>query len=148
MADERLFIDRSTLEEIGNAIRAKKGTTALIPVPNLASEILSIEGGGTTVGEWVSGKTYNVGDIVTHEGSVYRLINALPAWEVKPDITSDVYWERLNTYVYEEAYSPIACYKVGTIAKYNGSVYLCIQDEPNMGFYPDQNPEYWEKLND
>ncbi len=99
-----------------------------------------------TAGEWVSGKTYNVGDIVTHEGSVYKCTTSTT---YEPSIAGgSVSWERLNTYVYEESYSPIACYRVGTIARYNGSVYLCIQDEPNMGYYPDQNPEYWEKLND
>ena len=105
-------------------------------------------GGSATIEAWNSTTSYKIGDCVIHEGSVYRLVTSLPQWECKPAITSSAYWERLNTYVYEERYSPIACYKAGTIAKYNGSVYLCIQDEPNMGYYPDQNPEYWEKLND
>lgn len=43
---EKLVIDKSTLEGIGNAIRTKKGTSDLIPVPNLESEVLSIPTGG------------------------------------------------------------------------------------------------------
>lgn len=49
MAEKKMWIDRSTLEEIGDAIRSKKGTTALIPVPELANEIKSIAGGGEIV---------------------------------------------------------------------------------------------------
>ena len=48
MADERMWIKRSTLESIGNAVRTKKGTTDAIPVPELESEILSIESGGSS----------------------------------------------------------------------------------------------------
>lgn len=39
---ELYAIDKSTLEAIANAIRAKKGTTEPIPVSSLASEIESI----------------------------------------------------------------------------------------------------------
>lgn len=56
MADERMWIKRSTLEGIGNAVRAKKETTDPIPVSNLESEILSIESGGNiTVDAFVEG---------------------------------------------------------------------------------------------
>lgn len=41
------IIQSGTLESIGNAIREKKGTTDLIPVTSLASEILSIGDGGS-----------------------------------------------------------------------------------------------------
>lgn len=47
-----LLIQQSTLVDITNAVRAKKGTTALIPVTSIASEIESIEtgtGGGGSV---------------------------------------------------------------------------------------------------
>lgn len=44
----KLLIDESTLTDIGNAIRTKKGTSGLIPTPNMKSEILSISGGGGT----------------------------------------------------------------------------------------------------
>jgi len=42
----KYVIDENTLTNIGNAVRSKKGTSDLIPVPDLASEILSIPTGG------------------------------------------------------------------------------------------------------
>jgi hypothetical protein len=42
----KVFIEESTLTEIGNAIRNKKSSSAKIPVPSMASEILSIGIGG------------------------------------------------------------------------------------------------------
>ena len=44
---ELYAIEKSTLDNIGNAIRGKKGTTEPIPVANLADEISSISGGGS-----------------------------------------------------------------------------------------------------
>lgn len=42
----KVFIEESTLANIGNAIRTQKGTSALINPSNMAEEILSIQGGG------------------------------------------------------------------------------------------------------
>lgn len=39
-------IESTTLTAIGDAIREKTGTVDLIPVPQLASKILEITGGG------------------------------------------------------------------------------------------------------
>lgn len=44
----KAIIDEDTLTGIADAIRTKKGTTELIPTPNMRSEILSISGGGST----------------------------------------------------------------------------------------------------
>lgn len=49
MAERKMWIDRSTLEGIADAIRSKKGTTDPIPVTELKDEILSIAGGGEIV---------------------------------------------------------------------------------------------------
>lgn len=40
---EQVIINKSILTDIGNAIREKKGTTALIPTSEMASEIEGIE---------------------------------------------------------------------------------------------------------
>lgn len=45
----KVFIEESTLTEIGDAIRTKRETTGLIPVTNMASEILSIEAGAASL---------------------------------------------------------------------------------------------------
>lgn len=45
----KVFIEESTLTEIGNAIRSKKSSSAKIPVPSMASEILSIEAGSASL---------------------------------------------------------------------------------------------------
>lgn len=49
MADTKLLIKHSTLEGIAGAVRTKKGTTELIPVPDLESEILSIPTGNKEI---------------------------------------------------------------------------------------------------
>lgn len=48
---DKYVINKSTLEGIGNAIRNKKGTSDLIPVSDLASEIASIPSGITPTGQ-------------------------------------------------------------------------------------------------
>jgi hypothetical protein len=45
----KVFIEESTLTEIGDAIRSKKSSSAKIPVPSMASEILSIEAGSASL---------------------------------------------------------------------------------------------------
>lgn len=46
MADEKYIIKASTLNNIGDAVRAKTGKTDRIPVVSLAEEIEGITGGG------------------------------------------------------------------------------------------------------
>lgn len=46
----KVLIDESTLTDIGNAIRTKKGTSGLIQTTNMKNEILSIQGGGGSGG--------------------------------------------------------------------------------------------------
>ena len=42
----KVWIEEDTLTGIADAIRSKKGTSGLIPTPNMKNEILSISGGG------------------------------------------------------------------------------------------------------
>ena len=51
-------IEKSTLDDIANAIRAKKGSTEPIPVTNLAQEIESIS--TDSKGELLEAGTYNM----------------------------------------------------------------------------------------
>ena len=85
------IIQRETLESIANAVREKKGTTGLIPVSSLASEISSIESGGgeqTTGDFWVkvidydgtvllekrgnNGDSFDLPSAPSHEGLVFQ----------------------------------------------------------------------------
>jgi len=43
----KVFIEETTLTAIGDAIRGKEGTTELIPVPDMATRISAIQGGGS-----------------------------------------------------------------------------------------------------
>lgn len=47
----KLFIEESTLTDIGDAIRSKTGKTALIPPLDMPAEIISISGGGGGIPE-------------------------------------------------------------------------------------------------
>ena len=52
----KYLIEDTTLTNIADAIRAKKGTTAPVAVINFASEISAIEGGGSTDGGECTGR--------------------------------------------------------------------------------------------
>lgn len=95
MSDKNmLWIRRETLEGIANAIRSKKGTTDLIPVPELETEILSIVAGDSSwCGEYVDGTIYKTGAIVSYEGNIYICIKDLDDMQ---DPTNAEYWEMLN----------------------------------------------------
>lgn len=67
----KAIIDEDTLIGIADAIRTKKGTTNLIPTPNMRNEILSISGGGSPVLE--NGFTVNFHD---ESGSVVEIHSA------------------------------------------------------------------------
>lgn len=94
MAERKMWINRETLEGIANAIRSKKGTTDLIPVPELETEILSIVAGDSSwCGEYVDGTIYKTGAIVSFEGNIYICIKDLDEMQ---DPTYTEYWQMLN----------------------------------------------------
>lgn len=101
---------------------------------------------GIYKGEWNVETTYKAGNVVSHNGSVYMCIKTHVG--CKPYMLgSNMYWECVNAYTYVEDFATYPTYQAGAIVKYNGSVYLCTQ-ETNILYYPDQYPDYWEKLND
>lgn len=58
---EKLAINKSTLDAIGDAVREKKGTEDLILVEDLADEVKSIESGGdTTYEDWLITRDYSI----------------------------------------------------------------------------------------
>ena len=94
MAEKKLWINRETLVGIADAIRSKKGTTELIPVTELANEILSINAGESSwCGEYIDGTIYKTGAIVSYEGNIYICIKDLDEMQ---DPTNTEYWKKLN----------------------------------------------------
>ena len=79
----KYVINDTTLIGIGDAIRTKKGTSAQIPVPDLASEILSIPTGGGMPPWVVSGEFTPTEDIesytVTNNKGVLPIVALLYA---------------------------------------------------------------------
>lgn len=79
----KYVINDTTLVGIGDAIRTKKGTSAQIPVTNLASEILSIPTGGSMPNWIVSGEFTPTEDIesytVTHNKGKLPIVALLYA---------------------------------------------------------------------
>ena len=75
-------IESTTLTAIGDAVREKTGTEDLIPVPQLASKILGITGGGSSGGgvnvngelKTVTAKTaVSKGDMVQYSENSFTL---------------------------------------------------------------------------
>lgn len=94
----KYVIDESTLKGIGDAIRAKKGTSDPIPVPSLASEISSIESGG-------SDPTYKViplGKYVFHPNSEADLELSIAEWYDEVNDYYNLYPDWFTAYVESE----------------------------------------------
>ena len=117
--------------------------------------ILGVAGeyGGAYKGEWVSGTTYSIDDIVTCQGDVYRCLNENSGATPGDNSMSSMYWERLNTSTggdgaYKGEYSGYN-YEVGDVVKFKGNVYLCLQKPVEAMPDPDSPDvtDYWEKLN-
>lgn len=89
MANEEFIIQRSTLERIGNSVRAKEDSYDEIPVIELSSRIDDIN---AYKGERRF-QLYNVGDVVLYEGNVYRCISSMD-YPVDPGVNE--HWEMLN----------------------------------------------------
>lgn len=56
----KVWINKSTLTDIANAIRSKKGSSALIDPSNFANEIQGISGGGSSIANSFTVNFYNV----------------------------------------------------------------------------------------
>lgn len=87
----KYVIDDTTLIGIGDAIRTKKGTSAQIPVPDLASEILSIPSGGSMPSWIVSGEMTPQENIteftVTHDKEIVPCVALLFLEDMNTDAT-------------------------------------------------------------
>ena len=115
--------------------------------------ILGVAGeyGGAYKGDWTANTTYNLDDIVTYQGSVYRCLNENT--DSIPDNYIGMFWERLNTSsggdgAYKGEYSGYN-YAVGDIVTFKGNVYLCLQP-PVEGMPEPDSPDvtdFWEQLN-
>ena len=145
MADKnKWWISPETLVGIANAIRSKKGTTDLIPVPELESEIMSIVGGGSSwCGEYVDGTSYKTGAIVSFEGNIYLCIKDTDGQQ---EPTNAEYWQMLNKpNEWRGVYEDGVAYKVNEYVDYDGNVYICIENTD--GTQNPTNTEYWSRVN-
>jgi hypothetical protein len=76
----KVAIKLSTLTDIGNAVRAKKGTAEQIPVANLANEIQSIQGGTDTSADTVTAETMLEG-VTAHNASGEPIVGTIPLYD-------------------------------------------------------------------
>lgn len=76
----KVAIKLSTLTDIGNAVRAKKGTAEQIPVANLANEIQSIQGGTDTSADTVTAESMLEG-VTAHNASGEPIVGVIPLYD-------------------------------------------------------------------
>lgn len=76
----KVAIKLSTLTDIGNAVRAKKGTADQIPVTNLADEIQSIQGGTDTSADTVTAESMLEG-VTAHNASGEPIVGVIPLYD-------------------------------------------------------------------
>lgn len=76
----KVAIKLSTLTDIGNAVRAKKGTAEQIPVTNLADEIQSIQCGTDTSADTVTAESLLEG-VTAHNASGEPIVGVIPLYD-------------------------------------------------------------------
>lgn len=93
-------------------------------------------------GEWSSGSSYELSDLVTYGGKVYL---ALRDTAGDNPATSALDWEVFVEGIqYEGDWSSGANYQVGDVVKYGGVVYIATQNSANQT--PTGSSAYWEIL--
>ena len=104
---------------------------------------------------WVSGTNYNVGQVVSYNGSVYVLFNngenvnnppsAQPThWVIQTtQITTSTFWRRKYIDIVGSWGSNLF-YPVGTIVEYEGDLYQSTSSSYNAFGQPPTNDEYWD----
>lgn len=123
MADRKIWIKESTLVGIGDAVRAKKGTTDPIPVPSLATEIKSISTSGDVKlcgAEVTPTKDYqNIVPEGEYSGFDEVIVNPIPEEYIIPSGTKEI--TQNGTF----DIAAFASVKVNAIKeKYDGSVVI------------------------
>ena len=113
-------IDSTTLTGIGDAIRAKEGSTGTIPVTEIASRIQAIE-----TGKDVSAVTATAADVVKPKvfvdaqgNQVTGILEPVIQYEGEFVVSYDADW---NTYV-DCGFKPDAVMLLGFLDEYNGKV--------------------------
>lgn len=75
---EQVLINKSTLTDIGNAIREKEGSTELVPVVDMADRIMALAG--------ASGKRFTTGTVIFSDASLKGAIKITHNLGVKPSV--------------------------------------------------------------
>jgi hypothetical protein len=88
--------------------------------------------------EWSATQTYEIGDLVWHNGNFYE---ALTVNNNSNPVSNPTDWELINTS--DIQWDINLTYSVGQIVWYTDSFYLCILE--STGDQPDTSPTYWDK---
>ena len=95
-------------------------------------------------GEWSSGTTYEINDIVKYGGNVYVYTYGLKTAANLP--TDVIYWQLMVEGVkFEGVYANADSYQVGDGVSHGGKVYICVAD--TTGNTP-PNAAYWSQFAD
>jgi len=104
---------------------------------------------------WVSGTNYNVGQVVSYNGSVYVLFNngenvnnppsAQPLhWVIQTtQIRTSTFWRRKYIDIVG-TWGNNMFYPIGTIVEYEGDLYQSTSIEPSAFGQPPTNDDYWD----
>lgn len=95
-------------------------------------------------GDWLSGTTYQPGDIVRYGGNSYIAKNTHVAGSTPPATPFD--WDLFSTgFRLQGDWSSLTTYKVGEVVRNHGFTYVATADSTNQR---PPNASYWSKLNE
>jgi len=95
-------------------------------------------------GDWLSGTTYQPGDIVRYGGNSYIAKNVHVAGSTPPATPFD--WDLFTTgFRLQGDWSSVTTYKIGEVVRNHGFTYVATADSTNQR---PPNASYWSKLNE
>ena len=135
----------------GYSYVAKQNTTANNPTNSTYWDIYIK--GYEYAGIWNTSTQYRPGDVVEVGGNRYVVKEGQRPLGQDEDPTNTTYWqELLKGFRWTDAFNALADYYPGDIAKYGGTLYLCIArsiyDNTNPNQTPDKDTAVWAVLSE